>query len=66
VKYSFLKVAVFLVAAFNTSRNSANYDPAKGTFTDVKCDFDESLMHTTIFGLIKMDVSKMTPVESPG
>jgi hypothetical protein len=37
-----------------------------GTFTSVKCDLDGSLMYTAMFGLIKMDVSKMTPIESPG
>ena len=37
-----------------------------GTFTGVKCDLDGDIMYTTMFGLIKMDVTKMKKTENPG
>ncbi len=41
-------------------------DPAfNGTFTGVKCDFDGTLMYTTLFGLVRFDVDKMDLVASP-
>ncbi|MFZ8985881.1 MAG: hypothetical protein ACO21O_03520 [Steroidobacteraceae bacterium] len=36
-----------------------------GVFTGIKCDRDGSLMYTTLFGLLRMDVERMEQVPSP-
>lgn len=36
-----------------------------GVFTGIKCDRDGSLMYTTLFGLLRMDVSRMQEGVSP-
>jgi hypothetical protein len=36
-----------------------------GAFTGIKCDQDGSLMYTTVFGLLRMDVSAMSRSASP-
>ena len=36
-----------------------------GTYTGIKCDLDGSLMYTTMFGLVRFDVTKMKSVSKP-
>jgi hypothetical protein len=36
-----------------------------GVFTGIKCDRDGSLMYTTLFGLLRMNVEHMPTVQSP-
>ncbi|MFZ9904162.1 MAG: hypothetical protein ACO3GE_02065 [Steroidobacteraceae bacterium] len=36
-----------------------------GVFTGIKCDRDGSLMYTTLFGLLRMNVDRMPTIQSP-
>ena len=47
------------------SINSGSDPLFNGVFTGIKCDRDGSLMYTTLFGLLRMDVRQMELVSSP-
>lgn len=47
------------------SINSGSDPLFNGVFTGIKCDRDGSLMYTTLFGLLRMDVSRMQRVRAP-
>lgn len=46
------------------SINSGSDPLFNGVFTGIKCDRDGSLMYTTLFGLLRMDVSRMREIDA--